>query len=92
MSGRGAAPYPLPLLRISCVCWHTHTDTSDSATLPPTGGTGSFRDAGLKMVVRPAGWCVIAVAAVVAAAGQATADCITNCYDPDEACPACYKD
>ena len=68
--------------------WHT----TDTAALPPTGGTGSFRDAGLKMVVRPAGWCVIAVAAVVAAAGQATADCITNCYDPDEACPACYKD
>ena len=47
---------------------------------------------GSKMVGRPAGWCLIAVAAVVAAAGQATADCITNCYDPDEACPACYKD
>ena len=61
---------------------------------------------GSKMVVRPAGWCVIAVAAVVAAAGQATAQwwggwggggvgvassCFTNCYYPDEDCPNCYN-
>ena len=64
----------------------------ESATLPTLPARGASVTQGSKMVGRPAGWCLIAVAAVVAAAGQATADCITNCYDPDEACPACYKD